>query len=57
LPFDWVHTVIECNVYEYELMPKQTVTARMRATRKRGRPRKRWTDGVEEGLKIMGKGN
>jgi len=27
------------------------VTARMKATRKRGRPRKRWADEVEEGLK------
>jgi len=54
-PFDWAHTVTECNVYEYQLMPKPTVTARMKATRKRGRPRKRWSDEVEECLKIVGK--
>jgi hypothetical protein len=36
-----------------ERMPKQTVTARMTRMGKRRRPRKRWTDQVEEGLKIM----
>jgi hypothetical protein len=56
-PIDWVHAVTVCNVYEYEIMPKQTVSARMKATRKRCRPRKRRTDEVAEGLKIMGKRN
>jgi hypothetical protein len=36
-------------------MNAKTVTARMKTRRKTGRPRKRWTDEVEEGLKIMGK--
>jgi hypothetical protein len=35
-------------------MPKQIVTARMKRTGKRSRPRKRWTDEVEEDLKILG---
>jgi hypothetical protein len=30
------------------------VTAKMEVMRKRRRPRKRWTDEVEEDLKIMG---
>jgi hypothetical protein len=30
------------------------MTTKMEGTRKRGRPRKRWTDEVEEDLKIMG---
>jgi len=35
-------------------MPKQIVTSTMEGTRKRGRPRKRWTDDVEVNLNIMG---
>jgi hypothetical protein len=30
------------------------MTTKMEGTRKRGRPRKRWTDEVEDDLKIMG---
>jgi hypothetical protein len=30
------------------------MTTKMEGTRKRGRPRKRWIDDVEEDLKIMG---
>jgi hypothetical protein len=30
------------------------MTTKMKGTRKRGRPRKRWIDEVEEDLKIMG---
>jgi hypothetical protein len=30
------------------------MTTKMEGTRKRGRPRKRWIDEVEEDLKIMG---
>ena len=37
-----------------ERMPKQIVTVRMEGTRKRQRPQKRWTNEVEEDLKIMG---
>lgn len=37
-----------------EGMPETNVTARMEGISKTGRPWKRWTDGVEEGLKIMG---
>jgi hypothetical protein len=33
------------------------MTTKMEGTRKRGRPCKRWIDGVEEDLKIMGIGN
>jgi hypothetical protein len=33
-------------------MPKKIMTTKMEGTRKR--PRKRWTDEVEEDLKIMG---
>jgi hypothetical protein len=36
-------------------MPKQTVTVRMEKIRKTGRPRIRWSDEFEEGLKIMEK--
>jgi hypothetical protein len=36
-----------------ERMPKK-ITTKMEGTRKRGRPSKRWTDEVEEDLKIMG---
>jgi hypothetical protein len=36
-----------------ERMPKQTMTTKVEGTRKRGRPRKRWIDEVEEDLKIM----
>jgi hypothetical protein len=32
----------------------QTVSARWEGTRKRGRPRKRWTNEAEEDLKEMG---
>jgi hypothetical protein len=37
-----------------ERMPKTIMTTKMEGTRKRGRPRKRWIDEVEEDLKIMG---
>jgi hypothetical protein len=37
-----------------EIMPKQIMTTKTEGTRKRGRPRKRWMDEVEEDLKIMG---
>jgi len=37
-----------------ERMPKQIVIVRMLGTRKRQRPQKRWTNEVEEDLKIMG---
>jgi hypothetical protein len=36
-----------------ERTPKKIMTAEMKGTRKRGRPRKRWIDEVEEDLKIM----
>jgi len=32
---------------EYELIPKQIVTAGVKAVRKQGRPRERWTDESE----------
>jgi hypothetical protein len=35
-------------------IPKQIVAATIEGKRKRGRPRKRWKDEVEEGLNIMG---
>jgi hypothetical protein len=35
-------------------MPKQIVAATIEGKGKRGRPRKRWKDEVEEGLNIMG---
>jgi hypothetical protein len=35
-----------------ERMPKKIMTTKMEGTRKRGRPRKEWTDEVEEDLKI-----
>jgi hypothetical protein len=35
-------------------MSKETVTARMERIRKTGRPHKRWTNKVEENLKIKG---
>jgi hypothetical protein len=35
-------------------IPKQIATPTMEAKRRRGRPRKRWRDEVEEGLNIMG---
>jgi hypothetical protein len=38
-------------------MPKQIVTTKMKGRRKRGRPRKRWKDEVQEDLKIMGMKN
>jgi len=34
-------------------MPKQILNARTKGIRKRGRPKKRWTDKVEKDLKIM----
>jgi hypothetical protein len=34
-------------------MPKQIATTTLEGTRKRGRPRKRWTDEVEEDLNMM----
>jgi hypothetical protein len=37
-----------------ERMPKQVVNARMEGIRKREKQWKRWTDEVEEDLKIMG---
>jgi hypothetical protein len=37
-----------------ERMPKRIMTTKTEGTRKRGRPRKRWIDEVEEDLKIMG---
>jgi hypothetical protein len=37
-----------------ERMPKQIVIVRMVGTKKRQRPQKRWTNEVEEDLKIMG---
>jgi hypothetical protein len=35
-------------------MPKQIAAAAIEGTRKRGRPRKRWTDVVEKDLNVMG---
>jgi hypothetical protein len=35
-------------------IPKQIAVAKREGTRKRGRPRKRWKDEVEEDLNIMG---
>jgi len=35
-------------------MPKQIAAPKMEGTRKRGRPRKRWSDVVEVNLNIMG---
>jgi hypothetical protein len=35
-------------------MAKKFATATMEGTRKRGRPRKRWKDDVEEDVNIMG---
>jgi hypothetical protein len=35
-------------------MPKQIAGATIEGTRKRGRPRKRWKDEVEDNLNIMG---
>jgi hypothetical protein len=40
-----------------EGISKQIVTTRMEGIRKRGNPRKRWTDEVKEDLKIIGKKN
>jgi hypothetical protein len=37
-----------------ERMPKKVMTTKMEGTRKKGRPRKRWINEVEEVLKIMG---
>jgi hypothetical protein len=37
-----------------ERMPKKIMTTKMEGTRKRGIPRKRWIDEVEEGFKFMG---
>jgi hypothetical protein len=37
-----------------ERMPKRIMTTKTEGIRKRGRPRKRWIDEVEEDLKIMG---
>jgi hypothetical protein len=37
-----------------ERMPRKIMTTKMEGKRKRERPRKRWTDEVEEDLKIMG---
>jgi hypothetical protein len=37
-----------------ERMPKNIMTTKMEGTWKKGRPRKRWIDEVEEDLKIMG---
>jgi hypothetical protein len=36
-----------------ERMPKRIMTTKMEETRKRGRPRKRWIDEVEEDMKIV----
>jgi hypothetical protein len=35
-------------------MPKQNATATIEGTRKRGRPRKRWTEEIEDGLNVIG---
>jgi hypothetical protein len=37
-----------------ERMSKKIMTTKMEGTREIGRPRKEWTDEVEEDLKIMG---
>jgi len=37
-----------------EGIPKQIATGTMEGTRKRGRPRKRWTEEAEDGLNVMG---
>jgi hypothetical protein len=40
-----------------ERMTKKIMKTKMEGKRKRGRPRKRWIDEVEEDLKILGKRN
>jgi hypothetical protein len=43
-----------CRKIENQRMPKQIASATIEGTRKRGRPRKRWKNEVEEDLNIMG---
>jgi hypothetical protein len=35
-------------------MPKKIFTQKLEGTRRRGRPRKRWTEEVERNLKVLG---
>jgi hypothetical protein len=51
LRFRWCGHIERMN---NERMPKRIMTTKMEGTRKRGRPRKRWIDEIEEDLKIMG---
>ena len=49
---------LRCNGHvervQNQRMEKQIATVTMERTRKRGRPRKRWRDEVEDDLNIMG---
>jgi len=39
---------------EEDRMPKKIFTRELKGTRRRGRPRKRWKEGVERDLQVLG---